>query len=140
MAIFGIEVDNVAEANDFFLETEQRLQGTDMVVNPFFGSLKMYVSKDSVLGVASLKPMYPNLTLYVAGFFAILGLFAYWNGWGLQFFFVCMSLASVLAGYFWSSHFMVSMMKVGLRKAGYKGKVETFVGSKLSERLFRWEG
>ena len=127
-------------ANDFFLATEKRLQGTDMVANPFFGSLKMYASKDSVLGVASLRPMYPNLTLYVAGFFLLIGLFSFFNYWGLNHVFVLLALFSWVAGYFWSSHFMVSMMKVGLRKAGYKGKMETFIGSKLSERLFRWDG
>lgn len=122
MVIFGIELSRTKEAIKFMKETNDRLQSTNPVTNPFYGSIKRIPlkKKDKDHYVLVMDPVYPKL--YYMGYFLLPGAFIF-AGLRLSVAYLP-GLFLTLTRFCWSRFFMYLFLALGLKKAGYKGKVK----------------
>ena len=121
MVIFGVETDNVQEANDFIVATDERINNVDIARNPFNGYAKI-ISKDSfnTLSVVKMVPLWPNFGPWIA-LFSLMPILIF--GW-LSPLTLSFPLIFLLMSFFWSETFFVNVFMAGIKKAGYKGKVK----------------
>lgn len=117
MVIFGVETEKESKAVDrFYKEVDEKLQGDNLVKNPFIG----YVRRYGLVAVVKMHPVYPRvywfglLSLVLSVFFRGFG----WSWWHLPGF--------ILLGisFFWSRYCFYTLLLLGLKKKGYRGKVK----------------
>lgn len=96
-------------------ETKARFKIPDMYKNPFYANLKKIGDE---IYIISIDPIYPPF--YMAGFLGIMLAFAF-TGFSLW---LIPGVAISSLGFFWATPFYYIFLRLGLRKKGYKGKVE----------------
>lgn len=133
MVIFGIEIDRTKESIAFMEETHNRLQVPNLVTNPFYGRVKRLSlqknKKDHYVLV--MDPVY--IKFYTIGYFLLAGAVVF-AGFRLS---VAYLPGLILSStrFFWSRFFMYLGLVLGLKKAGYKGKVKLLRDSTTLRKL-----
>jgi hypothetical protein len=112
--ILGFKSDNGDIIQSYIKDTSNRLLGNEFVSNPFTGTIHQY---DDVT-IFILKPIYPNLPLYCIPA-ALVSYVLFGMNWSVYVF-----LGFGFFSIFWSSKFYQFIIKIGLAKKGYKGKLE----------------
>ena len=133
MVIFGVETDNVQEANDFIIATNDRMNKVDIGKNPFNGYAKI-INKDCfrTLSVIKMVPLWPNFGPWIA-LFSLMPIFIF--GWFSSPLTLLFPLIFLSIGFFWTEEFFYIILKVGIDKAGYKGKVKRIKKNVLIDEL-----
>lgn len=135
MVVFGVRLfqdDNIIPAAKFMIQTNERLQSNNIVLNPFRGGIKDYEPKEKdgkviVDYAVFMKPVYPCFPL----FFLLLAIGIYVitsTNWVFWFFLALSSL-----GILWTRYFFYVMLRLGLRKANYYGKVKLLSAAQVME-------
>lgn len=129
MASFGFLTEKSELVESFIEKTNQRLEVHHILKNPFEGR----IIKIKGIYLASMNPMYPNLSLlgliFILGWFAIFGFKLI--GWYIP------GLVLLVSGVFWSKYFFYLMLKKGLKKEGYTGIVKLIPNNKIIERIVK---
>lgn len=134
MVVFGFIVDQGSSIVQKFIDdVGTKLRSSNITKNPFFGRVRAtgiaQRGKSKDLIVLSIRPIYPNYSVW--GWVAAAVTFPLGIRW-LTFTWVAVGLL----GFFWTKYFFISMMKLGLRKAGYKGPIEVINASESMEKTF----
>lgn len=114
MPKFNVEVEHDGKALKFFTETKERLKSPNMANNPFTGSLDY----DQGEAVVNLSTIYPNVAILAV--FPLVPVFLL----GLSFWWLLFSIPFLAVGFAHTKYALYLGMRVGLRKAGYKGKIK----------------
>lgn len=133
MAVFGISLDRHYSAMKFMLATEQRLQSTNVMRNPFTGGV-LYAGEGpgerDVYGVV-MEPLYPKVWLIGLVWIAASILLGGSWGWYVP------GLIMLGLGFFWSVAFMYIGLRIGIKRSGYAGRVRLVTKGELVRRLQR---
>jgi len=129
MVFFGVKVEENKESLTFFKDSIKRSKEEDFFKNPYEGGIKRF-SKGFY--IVNLKPVYPKI--YIGGFYLLAISFmltqkilSYYHLFGV----------GVLSTYFlFSNTFFKTMVRMGLRKAGYKEKVSFISLLKVAEAFY----
>lgn len=133
MAVFAIQIKEDVSSLQYLQETRKRLQRESLLHNPFNGNVKRWHQKGNNLSFygLSITPIYPRI--YLIGLLIALipliftGLkFTVWNSPGLVLY---------AGGIFWSKYFYYVILKIGLRKNGFKGHVKLLNSKTMLERI-----
>ena len=124
MANFAVQTEAAPEAVKFMLDTKERLKSNNILRNPFTGDIILVPNSkhthDGNIYLIKMEPIYPKYELFAVPLLSIplffTGLKLTW--WLLPGVFV----ASF--GVFKSVLFMYIMLKIGLKRAQYEGKVK----------------
>lgn len=122
------ELEKSAVAKQFMKDTKERLQRpTNFISNPFRDQ-KFYSLNDTHYAI-NMVPIWPHFYMY--GWFgaALAGLLS-WPLWV-----VAIGIIIGCTGIAYSSPFYFLMLKAGLRKAGYNGKVKRLTEEALLRRV-----
>jgi hypothetical protein len=115
MAVFGVRTKSDELVTSFMLESKERLKNSNLVKNPFRAEIVRLNVEDWAI---EIEPVYFNFTPF---FWIVAG--AGYVLWGYSWWLWIPSCLGLL-GIFWSKYFFFTMMKLGLRKKGYKGQVK----------------
>lgn len=135
MVIFGVKTHDVASVKKFVRETKKRLETPDLARNPFSGYIKSFeFDKTERITILKIVPLWPNFSPYVAilSLFPII-FFGGYNNPGL----LLIPLIFLGLAFFWTEDFFYLILRIGLKKAGYKGKVKKLKRSVLIDELSR---
>jgi len=133
MVFFGVELEGTSEVMKFISDTKQRLTNPHIAKNPYKEAEIMYLPNTLVYyakPVYLLFPLYASISIGVLTF-----LFAGLNysiGYIIALVFLSLS-------FFWTKWFSYPMLKIGLKKAGYNGKVKLLSTEELFKRLLKWD-
>jgi len=124
MAIFAVLLDDTDTALNFLEQVREKFKSGNYLKNPFKASLKIInqivrekdIAITKKMAVIEIEPIYFNYPLIGAFTSTVLLMVSYWALIPLA---VFLFLSS-----FWTSLFYYPLFKLGLRKAGYKGKIE----------------
>ena len=125
MVIFGIQLtEENKTTKEYFKTFTERLNENNMFHNPFSGNIKSLGSGTYVLDLNIIYPRvyYLGFALLVIGFL-ISGL--KFNAWLLP------GAVMLCFWFFWTRFFFVLMLRLGLNKKGYKGKVKLIGSDKI---------
>ena len=127
MPSFGVRVEDCESAREFFESVRRRLAVVNPLENPFRGRLKR-VGRVYVL---SLDVIWPQVYLISIVPFAVY--FFLWSAWWL----VVIGSFFLSIGLLWTPWFHYFLLRKGLRKAGYCGRVEFLGCAKCVRELVR---
>jgi len=129
MATFVIQTKNNPIVKEFIEETNHRLLGKSFVTNPYQGRItEVFNSKDSLTYLISMSPIYPK-PLSVPIFIVLIGtVFSLHWATFLGVFFL-------LFNFLWSAQFLFIMVKAGLKKKGYQGKLTKIKNNELLKEV-----
>lgn len=127
---FGVETGISDESFTFFEGVKEKLGDKDIIKNAYEG--RVYYFRPGVYFV-SMKPRYPpfwliGIPLSVGAFILTRTI----NLWMLPGFLICLTYL------FWSPDFLFFLMRKGLRKTGYTGKIKRFSKNKAFEEALNW--
>lgn len=133
MAIFAIWIEEDIISLKYMEDTKQRLGRESLVHNPFIGSIKRWNNKrleGTYYGI-DITPIYPKIYLWGIVLALVPLLFTglkltIWNYPGMVLF---------CGGVFWHRLFFYAVLRMGLRKAGYKGKIKLLSNSDILKRI-----
>ena len=117
MATFGVRLENNESFNQaikFLEDTNKRISENNLIKNPFTGTIK----RIGDIFLVDLKPIYFNFTPFFI--FPIIGLYLFMGFTWIMIFPASLCLLSI----FWTKYFFYFFFKIGVKKAGYKGKVK----------------
>lgn len=131
MVLFAVELQGHYSALKFMRDTDERLNGTDFFRNPFTGGV-LYAHNSPNKGhsfVVVMDPIYPKI--WIMGFLWLLGAFLLGGsfGWYIP------GLVMAPVGILWSAPFMYTMLRIGIRKAGYVGPIKLLRNETVLRRL-----
>ena len=127
---FGVETGISDESFTFFENVKEKLSEKDIIKNAYEG--RVYYFRPGVYFI-SMKPKYPPF--WFVGILWIIGAFIL-NG-GVNFWILPGFLISSLY-LFWSPDFLFFLMRRGLRRTGYTGKIRRFSKDKAFEEALQW--
>jgi hypothetical protein len=132
MSIFALIVEK--GGLNIIKRIKERLNETHLVKNPFIAKIIILpiLDKTKIIDMAliTIKPMYPNVTLFVALIgFAGFVLSGFW-------FFMLFLLMALLFSLFWTKYFFIFMFKVALKRGGYKGQVKILNPGEIIEKVY----
>ena len=132
MVAFGVEFKGEnPKLLRYINKTNKNLKANDVLKNPFTGVI---INAKEFLAVY-INPIYFNFPKYVCVLLLGTGLvFKIYFTWFWIIFFIFLLLNS-----FWSSYFYYIMLKIGLRKAGYKEVIKYISPKNTLERLIIWD-
>jgi len=132
MASFGSEIEDCKTIDVFVNETNERLKEQNLVNNPFIDSKAIHLTNTIAI---HLKPVYPNYPL-IAFFFIFFPILYFkgisWSSWYIP------SIVFLGLSCLWSNRFLYFIMKLGLRKKGYKGKIKLLNNNETIRRLINY--
>ena len=139
MADLLIKYEPTIESGRFWTKQVKRWEGTKLTKNPFTTAYYFRHNEDSGISHAyiNMRPMYPNLTLFlvfpslICLAFGLLWTPLLWVGiaGGV--------IAVTLQGVF-SSQFLFFGLKLGLKRENYGGQIERTKGEDKAEVLLKW--
>jgi len=118
MAIFGVKLEEDNKAKLFMQESNDRLQDNSIVKNPFYGRIALVPNSEDYY-IVDMEPVY--LKAYWGGAFILMATLVF-TGFKLTLW-LLPGIALLCCSIFWSKYFLYIMMRIGLRKAGYMGKI-----------------
>lgn len=127
MAIVLVKTDKVKCVEDFMSEVNDRLTVADLVKNPFTGRVKSAYVGAELYSLVSITPLWPPAYLFGL-IIAMIGLIL-----GVTWLLVAGLVFYVIIGFVWTPLFYALMLRAGLRRNGYKGKVRFFGLKKACE-------
>jgi hypothetical protein len=127
MVVFGIEAEKQEDLEPIIAKIKLRLEDNDIISNPLRGKI---ITRKGFY-IFNLSPIYPPYYLWglplLVGAFALGGFrLSYWMLPGI----IIFSL-----GFFWSKLFLVSMLRLSIRRQGYGVRLKVLSNKKLVERL-----
>ena len=129
MVLYAIRVSRSRDVDHWLNQTKIRSKEPSMLKNPFTMRFKRIKTKDGLILLFDVKPLYPNFTVFgwplALVIYIILGL----NFW------VFPGMVLGLLGFFWTSHFYFWMSKIGIKRTGYTGKFQRIKMYKLVEEV-----
>jgi hypothetical protein len=125
MTIFGIKTELSPEVDKFMLETHYRLQSSDMQKNPYYGGVSKVAECTHLI---DMTPIYPPF--YLSGWLVLMLCLVWFKVWVL-----IVGLVLLSFGLVWSKYFLFFMLRLGLRKHGYKGPVRLICNKLLLNRM-----
>lgn len=129
MALLGIKYfGDYNIINDFMKDTKEKLKDYDIVKNPFKGGIVEFVDKN--IYVIEMTPVYYNFSVFGYVYILIIYVFIGLSLWAIP------GIILVIMGLFWSKYFFFFMLKIGLKKYGYKGKIKLLKNKDLLETLY----
>jgi len=133
MVFFGVKLEGTPEVMGFISDTKQRLLTPNIAKNPYKEAEILYLPNTLVYyakPVYLLFPLYASISLAVLTF--LFAGFNYSIGYIIALIFLSLT-------FFWSKTFTYLMLKIGLRKAGYKGKLKLLNTEDLFKILLKWD-
>lgn len=132
MSIFALIVEKGGV--NIINKIKEHLKETNFIKNPFVAKTKtifvMEKNKAVQAEIIDIKPVYPNVTLFVAliGFagFMLSGL------WG----FLLVMFIALLLSLFWTKYFYIFMFKRSLRKGNYKGPIRILSPGEIIQEVY----
>lgn len=133
MAFFGVETEGEDYVAGFVVSTNKRLENNTLHKNPFEAKL----TKKGNNVFVYIKPIFLNIPLYLVFFITVPTMiftklssffFTYW-----------IALGFLLLSFFWSKYFFWLIMKMGIRKTGYKGKFKLLSNEETFKRMMEWD-
>lgn len=112
--IFGFKSDSSEIVQSYINNVSDKLKGHEFVLNPFTGNIHQYED----ITIFIIKPIYPNFPIYCFPF-AILSYIIFGINFSV-YIFVGLGCFSI----FWSKRFYEFIIKRGLAKKQYKGRLE----------------
>jgi len=132
MAVFIIRVEKEKAALEFIDETNKRLSDSDLAKNPFYGSLKGLDHNDGYLVLVEMTPIWPVTPFVYLAILTAIGILLFHGPYMLYvipFFFFAIT-------WLWTETWLYIMLRLGLRKKGYIGKVKKLVFNDERLKLF----
>lgn len=131
MSVLSIETELNSNVEKLMSETHERLQGYNIIKNPFKGGVfnLNYDGKKTYIIVA--KTLYPPIYLFGLPMFFIALYFT-----GFTWFTFPGALLFCL-GIFWSRYILLLGVILGFKKAGYKGKWSFLTNSEAIRRIYK---
>jgi hypothetical protein len=130
MPVVKLRTDKTLEERAFFQKISDRMQGSDLVKNPFKGRLDMVSTDRDLITVINLDPIYPDLIPKVGLFLA--GVSAFFGWWFIMICGLCLGLTSVL----WTDRFFFFLLKRARKKEGLKGSIKLLNNKEAWEEVF----
>jgi len=140
MAIFGVVVEDNETAKTFFKEVRERITTDNLARSPFIGGVTSFISlrkhKDEKetkvdLGYTiKMAPIYFNFALL--GFFFMVAAFIIWPRLSIA----IAGAVFLLVSLGWSGRFYFFMLKLGLKKKGYKGSIRYLKPAEILEEVY----
>lgn len=118
MVVFAVETLKDPDVDHWLKLSVKRSKEPSLLKNPFRFRFKRYERKKTYWLVFDVLPLYPNFTVWGWGLAGII-----FFVWGLNFW-VFAGLALGCGGFFWSTPFYYLMVRLGIRRNGYKGKIK----------------
>ena len=135
MAILAIETENNLGVKIFMTQANNRLQKYDIFTQAYRGHIKEFkAGKNKLNYLILMKPAFPPFYL-MGAFFGLLILFikqTIFTWWNIP------SITFLLLGLFWSKYFIYIILKFGLKKKGYKGKVNLISNTKVLSSIIEY--
>lgn len=130
MAVVGVLVDGCEDVEEFVCAMSDKLGDNNLVSNPFRGRVRRYPVEGGVLVVLVISPVYFNFSVFgwVVG-----AIFYFIRGW--NWYVMGAAAGLVCLGVFWSSWFYGVMLKAGLKKWGYRGKIKKLSRDEIVDSL-----
>ena len=135
MPVFGIRTDTNLKAQKYMEIVNINLKSNSLIKNPFNGGIKRIGQRSDRDGLLKdyyaivMHPIYPKF-FYFGYVLAFIPFMLY--EWHLNYWMIPGLLIGLL-GFFYSKYFSYMMLKLGLRKARYKGKVDLIPLYKIVE-------
>jgi len=120
MAIFAVETEKDIKANEFMELSNNRLQSSNLVTNPFNGGIKKIEGNNKNTYLVYMQPIYPRL--YIAGIFFLIITLVF-TKFRLSLWLIP-SILILCTGILWSGQFFYFILKKGLRKHGFTGAIK----------------
>ena len=115
MPTFGIIIEPDRKVQEYLDMTNDRLQSVNYIMNPFTGYVISFpLAKKLMLTIIKINPIYADIS--IIGLLGSIGIYAVW-GWS---YWMLPFIAIALSHYFFTPSFYITMLKAGLKKAGYK--------------------
>lgn len=132
MPTFGIETEDDFYARAFFNKTNLRLSEENVIKNPFKGRIHIY---DKGFAVVDLQPIYFNVAIVGLVAFLIPFLFGGFNitAWCIP------GVIIMCLGFCWTRYFFYLIIRIGLSKTKYKGKVKLLPDNETIRRCLTWD-
>lgn len=115
MAVFAVEAEPDPTIVNFFIDTNRRLQGNNLLRNPFVGGI--FWPGEGNIFVFVMDPIWPRF-FYFGWLWAIGAIVL-----GVPLAWVWPGVVIGCLGFFWSGAFMYIMLRIAIKKAGYKDRV-----------------
>lgn len=131
MPCFGLEVEKDKKINSFIQKTNRKLKVSNILTNPFMEDSHVMFKLPNLLAVY-IEPIYPNFASYgmFFSFFIALVFVGFSKSWAYV-----PSLVFGTLSLFWNRWFYYAMMRAGIRKEGYKGKMKMLSYKETIKRL-----
>lgn len=134
MAVFGIQTEKNRAAKKFMRDSHERLQRPSIITNPFEGHIVKVSDSSSAdvdYYVVDIEPVYPKFYyMGLLGIFLAL-VFGNINAWLIP------GSIIFLMGIFWNKFWFYIMLRLGLRKAGYKSRVRIVNNELLIRKMIK---
>lgn len=130
MAYLGFISEPSPELSKFLDETEERLKSNSLLTNPFTTGFKQLVTiKGEAITLIKIEPVYFNYAQF--GWLLAFGVFMFK---GLSYWLIPGIILGCF-GIFWSDWFYWKLLKLGIRKNGYKGKLVRLKPKEVIEKV-----
>ena len=133
MVYFGAEVEGTPELMKFISDTKTRLSDKHIAKNPYKEAEILYLPNTLVYYA---KPIYLLFPLYASIFISIVTFMFVGLNYSIGY---IISLVFLSLTFFWSKWFTYPLLKIGLKKAGYKGNIKLLSTEELFKRLIKWD-
>jgi len=118
MVLYAFRTNRELVVEAWVKRTNKSLSGTNMLTNPFNGRVKQLGTKEGLVVVVDIRPLYPNFSVF--GWMTAVVLFVLFGlSWWLL---PCVFIGCL--GVFWSNHFYFWVNKKSLRRALYDGSIK----------------
>jgi len=130
MTVFLFKTEESDIADEYINELKERSQNPNMFINPFYIDVQRLRPLDNMTAVR-IKPIYPNVSP-IGWVMAVIGII-----FQSKLALIVGLLISAL-GILWTSWFYFWIIKLGMRKKGFKGRIDIVPKSKALEVLI-WD-
>jgi len=118
MVLYAFRTNRELVVEAWVKRTNKSLSGTNMLTNPFNGRVKQLGTKEGLVVVVDIRPLYPNFSVF--GWMTAVVLFVLFGlSWWLL---PCVFIGCL--GVFWSNHFYFWVTKKSLRRVLYDGSIK----------------
>jgi len=131
MVVFGVVVDDCPAVRAYAALLNKRVADDNLVKNPFVGRVVGYnIGDKKRLLAVSIRPIYFNFSVF--GWVVAAMYYMIW-GWNPYAFVPAVMLGCM--GFFWTASFYRLIMRIGLRRNKYRGKVRAVGAGKALEMV-----
>jgi len=126
MVVFGLHNKDNPIIDKVMLEIKDRGANVNPIANPF----RIRITSFKFGWVVSILPLYPNYSIF--GWLVALGVYMIWGfNW-----LVTIGIIIGCLGIFWTKYFYMLMLRLSLRKNGYKDKIKFITSDEILEGWF----